>query len=107
MGQQAFDRHLVDHLGGLREALDAARASAGLPDDAPIVETPASDPSLLEVVANAVIGASAEDRVAAAFGQLPAPLRSLARALAPLVVYRGDEPLARMEWVDAPEWAAP
>ena len=29
-GQQAFERHLVDHLGGMREALEAARA-AGAP----------------------------------------------------------------------------
>ncbi len=41
-GQQAYERHLVDHLGGLREALADARASAGLTDDAPIVEYPPS-----------------------------------------------------------------
>jgi hypothetical protein len=35
-----------------------------------------------------------------AISVLPAALRSLAVALSPLVVYRGDEPLARMEWVD-------
>ncbi len=39
-GQQAFERHLVDHLGGLREALDAAREAGLLPADAPIVEMP-------------------------------------------------------------------
>ena len=42
-GQQAFDRHLVDHLGGIREALADARASAFLPDDAPIVEYPSPE----------------------------------------------------------------
>ncbi len=107
MGQQAVDRHLVDHLGGLREALAAARAEAGLPDDAPITEMPAPDDSLLEAVVKAATGIGTEERAAAAFGQLPAPVRSLARALAPLVVYRSDEPLARMEWVDAPDWSSP
>ena len=40
MGQQAIEQHLIDHLGGLRDALAAARAAANLPDDAPIVESP-------------------------------------------------------------------
>ena len=48
-GQQAAERHLVDHLGGLREALADARAKAGLNDDAPIVEYPPASSSLLEL----------------------------------------------------------
>ncbi len=31
MGQQALEQQLVDKMGGLREALEAARALAGLP----------------------------------------------------------------------------
>ena len=38
------------------------------------------------------------------FDHLPAPIQSLARALAPMVVYRSDEPLTRLEWVDAPDF---
>jgi protease-4 len=106
MGQQAIDRHLIDHLGGLREALAAAREEAGLAEDAPIVEMPPEEDSLLQTVVKAVTGIGSEEQAAAAFGQLPAPIQSLARALAPLVVYRSDEPLARMEWVDAGDWSS-
>jgi protease-4 len=103
MGQQAYDRHLVDHLGGLREALDEARAEAWLPKDAPIVELPRERPTLLQRALDlAGLRSEAHDAVAAA---LPAPLQSLARAVAPLVVYRSDEALARVEWVDAEAWA--
>jgi protease IV len=104
MGQQAIEKRLIDHLGGLREALEAARAAGNLPDDAPILEVPRSEESLIEKVLKIATGSGADDRVAAAAGGLPAPIRSLARALAPLVVYRSDEPLARMEWVDAGDW---
>ena len=39
-GSRRSSKHLVDHLGGLREALAAAREAAHLPDDAPIIESP-------------------------------------------------------------------
>jgi protease-4 len=97
-GQQALEKHLVDHLGGLREALAEARAEAGLPDDAPIVEAPRESTSLLQQALKLVSG---DDHGAAPVQALPPAVRSLARALAPLVVYRSDEPLARMEWVEA------
>jgi hypothetical protein len=32
---------------------------------------------------------------------LPPAVQAIARAVAPLLVYRSDEPLARLEWVDA------
>jgi protease-4 len=97
-GQQAFEKHLVDHLGGLREALEAARAAANLPEDAPIIEMPHESESLFEQVLEAVGGG---DRARAPLDAIPPALRGLARALAPLLVYRADEPLARLEWVDA------
>ena len=100
-GQQAFERHLVDHLGGLREALDAARAAAYLPDDAPVVEMPREHESLVEKVLAAAGGGMDSEAAEAAASVLPPAIRDLARAVAPLVVYRSDEPLARMEWVDA------
>jgi protease-4 len=101
-GQQAFERGLVDRLGGLREALDAARAAASLPADAPIAEMPRETESLLEMVIDA---ASPASRSPASIETLPPVLRGLARALAPLLVYRSDEPLARLEWVDAGDWS--
>ncbi len=99
-GQQALEKHLVDHLGGLREALEAARTAALLPADAPIVEWPREAESLLGQALQLVAGGGASDPTGSAMSVLPAALRSLAVALSPLVVYRGDEPLARMEWVD-------
>jgi protease IV len=105
MGQQAIEKHLIDHLGGLREALAAARRAANLPDDAPIIESPSSQESLLEKAIDLATGGGGSDRISAAMAQLPPAIRSLARAVAPLVVFGSDEPLARMEWVDAGEWA--
>ena len=103
-GQQAIDRHLVDHLGGLREALAAARAAANLPDDVPIVEMPAEKQSLLEQAIGLLGGTSGSATESAAQMQaLPPAVRGLARSLAPLVVFRSDEPLARMEWVETIE----
>jgi protease-4 len=104
MGQQAIEKHLVDHLGGLRDALAAARAAAHLPDDAPIIESPSNRESLLEKAIDLATGGGG-DRAAAAMAQLPPAIRTLARAVAPLVLYSSDEPLARMEWVDAGEWS--
>jgi protease IV len=101
-GQQALEKGLIDHLGGLREALEAARAAASLPADAPIEEAPRESQSLLETVINAAGGSG---RTATPLETLPPALMGLARALAPLLVYRADEPLARFEWVDAGEWA--
>jgi len=99
-GQQALEKGLVDHLGGLREALEAARAAASLPADAPIEEAPRESESLLETVINAVGGSG---RAATPLETLPPALMGLARALAPLLVYRADQPLARFEGVDA-DW---
>jgi protease-4 len=104
MGQQAIERHLVDHLGGLREALAAARAAAHLPDDAPVVESPAVHESLVEQALDLVTGSGGGDRATAALEALPPAIKSLARAVAPLVVYTSDEPLARMEFVEAGDW---
>ncbi|MGD0675915.1 MAG: S49 family peptidase, partial [Polyangiaceae bacterium] len=94
-GQEAYDRHLVDHLGGLREALDAARAAARLPADAPVLELPRENPTLLQLAIDAFGGGPV-----GATAALPPAVLGLARALAPFLVFRGDEPLARLEWVD-------
>jgi protease-4 len=102
-GQQALERKLVDHLGGLRDALAAARAAAYLPEDAPIVEYPSETKSLLETALK-LAGAGGDRALGAGtLEALPPALRGLARALAPLLVYRSDEALARLEWVPAGE----
>jgi len=98
-GQQAYDRHLIDHLGGLRDALREARALASLPEDAPIEELPKENSSLLQIALDAV-GVSAEDNVAAAMPSLPPAIRTLARDVAPLVIYDPYEALARLEYVE-------
>jgi protease-4 len=99
MGQQAIEKHLVDHLGGLREALEAARAAAFLPKDTPVEELPRESSSLLEKAIGAVVSAGP----AGALQTLPVSIQQIGRAVAPLVVFRSDEPLARIEWVEAGE----
>jgi protease-4 len=105
VGQQAIDHGLVDHLGGLRDALDAARRAAHLPDDAPIMEAPRENPSLLEAALDAV-GAGAAAREAngkALVAVLPPAIVGLARAVAPFLVFGADEPLSLLEWVEPGE----
>jgi protease-4 len=102
-GQQALANHLVDHLGGLRDALAAARAAAYLPDDVPIAEYPPPNESLFDKLLQLAGGGDGGERVQAVVEALPPAIRSIARSLAPLVVFRGDEPLARMEWVESAE----
>jgi protease-4 len=104
-GQQALIRGLVDHLGGMREALQAAREAAHLADDAPIVEYPRESQTLVQMALDAVIGGSTALEPAAS--SLPPAVQTLGRALSPLVIFRGDEPMARLEWVDADDWLAP
>jgi protease-4 len=103
-GQQAYERHLVDHLGGMREALADARTAAYLPDDAPIVEYPPVSTSLIDLALK-LAGAGGESSVSAmqTLESLPPAVRAIARAVAPLLVYRSDEALARLEWVDGEE----
>jgi protease-4 len=96
-GQEALDHHLVDRLGGLREALEEARRVAGLPYDAPITELPKPDDSLLAMALDAVgLGPSSKTLL----DGLPVQIKDLARAVAPMAVYEPGVPLARLEWVE-------
>ncbi len=97
-GQQALERHLVDHLGGLREALDAARVAAHLADDAPVIDVPAEEPTLIDRVLD--LAGARGNAALGGIDSLPPALRGLARALSPLVVHSDGEALARMEWVE-------
>ncbi len=101
-GQQALARHLIDHLGGLREALAAAREAASLPADAPILEMPRETESLLEMA----IDAAGVSRAPTALEALPPALQSVARAIAPFLVYGSDEPLARADWTEVDDTSA-
>jgi protease-4 len=94
-GQQALDNKLVDKLGGMREALERARMLASLPADAPIVEYPLPEQTLLE---KALELAGLRAGTLPIEG-LPVQVRDLARAIAPLAIYSRDLPLARAEWV--------
>jgi protease-4 len=96
-GQEALEHHLVDKLGGLREALEEAREAGGLPHDAPIVELPKIERSLFETALH-LVGLDAAQTPLSIAG-LPVQVRDVARAIAPMAVYSGDIPMARMEWV--------
>ena len=95
LGQQAIERKLVDKMGGLRHALDEARRLGSLPSDAPILEVPGAERSLIQK-AIGLFGGMGEDPI-----RLPKDLRVVARGLAPLMVHDTPGALARMEWIDA------
>ena len=93
-GRQARDRNLVDRLGGIREALEEARRLARLPEDAPIVELPVPEESLLAL---ALKLAGGSEGAPSPTSLLPSQLMEVARAMAPFTVFAPDEPLARLE----------
>ena len=100
-GQQAYDRKLVDRLGGLRQALEEARRQGGLPADAPVAEYPPIEQSLFD----RLLGLAGFDGlpIPGLKGAIPPQLQDIARALAPMLVFRGDEALARLDWVPVGE----
>ena len=95
-GQQALTRKLVDKMGGLREALAEARALGDVPYDAPLRTLPPPDATLFERALK-MVGLGKSQMMS--LQGLPVQVRDIARALAPMVVYSGDIPMARMEWV--------
>jgi protease-4 len=96
-GEQAVKNHLVDELGGLRQALQYARTLAHLAEHAPIVEFPPPDTSLIGRLLG-IEGVASQAQL-----PLPAPLLDMARALAPFTVQDADRPFARLEWVTIPQ----
>jgi protease-4 len=99
-GQQALEKKLVDRMGGLRHALEAARDLAHLPADAPIEERPIVSPSLLEY---ALELAGLKAGMGIDVDHLPVSVREILRGLAPMMVYGDGQALARMEWVPVEE----
>jgi protease-4 len=93
-GEQAKERGLVDELGGLRQALAAARQMGGLPDDAPIVELPKIPTSLLGQILG-VPGLQAGE--GGPLVALPPEITNMAKAMAPFLVHPSDKPLMRLE----------
>ncbi|MDF3066727.1 MAG: Protease [Polyangiaceae bacterium] len=93
-GEQALQHKLVDELGGLRQALAAARAMAGLPEHAPIQELPPPDTSLIGRILG-IEGVS--ENLPSHLQVLPAGMMDLVRALGPFIFHPADKPLARME----------
>ncbi len=90
---QAFERKLVDELGGLREALASARRLGHLEDDVPVTVEGASE-SLLEMLMLGEGAGEAEIRAAFArasarqllsLGPLPRALRPFAASIGPLL----------------------
>lgn len=99
MGRAAASHKLVDRIGGLRQAMAEARALAGLPDDAPVVELPEPDSSLFDLLAR-FAGVQASDQQL--LSTLPPQLISLARPLAPFLIFDPDQPMALMDVTDLP-----
>ncbi len=91
-GRQAKERGLVDHVGGLREAMGEARRLGGLRADAPVVELPRVPKDLLSL-ALGLAGVSAKEDE-----PLPVPpaILSLARGLYPFALQPEGTPLARL-----------
>jgi protease-4 len=98
-GEQAKENGLVDELGGLRQALGYARQLAGLSAQAPIIELPQFERSLLGRLLG-IPGVS--DRVAPALSLaslLPPELRPSVAALAPFLLHSSQVPLMRLDIV--------
>jgi protease-4 len=109
-GEQAKEKGLVDEVGGLRQALAYARQLSGLPEQAPIVELPRLESSLI----GRLIGISSAAPTQAPSADLSSlSLHTLARelpsgallgrvedvagALTPFLIYSSEQPLMRLE----------
>ncbi|HKY38066.1 MAG TPA: signal peptide peptidase SppA [Polyangiaceae bacterium] len=93
-GEQALAHKLVDELGGLRQALSAARKLARLPDHAPIQELPPIETTIVGRILG-IEGIS--EPLPSHLQALPPGLMDMVRALGPFLVHPSDKPLARME----------
>lgn len=102
-GQQAVQNGLVDEMGGLRHALATARKMAKLPDDAPIVELPPPDTSLLGYV----LKLAGLDAGVPLVSDMPVQVKNVLRAVAPITLTSDATPMARMEWTPVGEDDAP
>lgn len=90
-GRQAVAHKLADETGGLRQALAFARQQARLSDNAPILELPIPERSLLMEVAGF---SRAQEQSTSA---VPAPIRQVLRAVAPIVIHPANKAQTRLE----------
>ncbi len=102
MGQQALGNKLVDRMGGIRNALDAARSAGNLPENCPIVESPDADKTIVDQALE-LAGMHSSSLEVQLGATLPPSIMAIARAVAPMVVYDEHTPLARMEWTPIDE----
>jgi protease-4 len=98
-GEQARDNGLVDEVGGLRQALAYARKLAGLSSDAPIVELPQFERSLLSRVLGIPSVSGGAGAPASLLELLPPELRASASMLAPFLLHSSRVPLMRLDHV--------
>ncbi len=105
-GSQAIQKGLVDRIGGLREALEEARKLGEVPLDAPIVEFPEDDESLLGTLLK-LAGFASLPQGSLANVMIPPALLDVARALTPFMVFDGSKPLARSELVGEISFGGP
>ena len=94
-GEQALTHRLVDEMGGMRQALDWVRKAAGLPEDAPIIELPPPDPSLLEQLIG--LDGAQMGTNSGGLSMIPTQFLDVARALSPFMIYESEKPLTRLE----------
>jgi len=112
-GEQAKEKGLVDEVGGLRQALAYARRLTGLEEQAPIIELPRLESSLI----GRLIGVSSASAVPKADtssldladlslhalartlprGALLGRIEDVASALTPFFLYSSEQPLMRLE----------
>jgi protease-4 len=100
-GEQAKDNGLVDELGGLRQALAHARRLGGLANEAPIIELPQFDRSLLGRLLG-IPGVNDRSAPLSLGDLLPPELHASVRALAPFLIHSSRVPLMRLEYVVVP-----
>jgi protease-4 len=101
IGRKASEHGLVDEIGGLRQAIDAALQAGGLPEDAPIIELPPPRFSLLGLAVN-MLGAEENGGAELMNRGVPAEIRQILHATAPFLVYEPFHPLALSEVIQAP-----
>ncbi len=103
LGEQALGHHLVDKVGGFRQALARARQLAGLPADTPIVQLPSTSRTLFQQALAAAGVPSLQAQSPSLALMLPS-LRDTAAAVYPMLMQDGYKPMAQMEmvWWDQP-----
>jgi len=101
-GEQALPINLVTRLGGLREALAEARKLGGLRRDAPFIELPEDEESLLGALLN-LVGFAAINTPPQMAAALPPAFREIAHSLAPFLVFEPTKALARAELFEEEE----